>query len=150
MKLSENFWLSEFTHSQTATRLEINNTPEEWQIVNLKNLCKYVLQPLREAYSKPIRINSGYRSVPLNTAIGGSSTSQHCKGMAVDIDTVSDNVFLFHYIKNKLDFDQLIWEYGTENTPDWVHVSFALPSQNRKQVLRCYKDNGKTVYVNWE
>lgn len=149
MKLSNNFWLSEFTKSQTATRLEINNEPEEWQVINLKNLCTHILQPLRDEYGKSIRINSGYRSVPLNTAIGGSATSQHCKGMAADIDTVHDNTFLFHYIKNKLDFDQLIWEFGDDNCPAWVHVSLDLPSKNRKQVLQAYKEDGKTKYINY-
>lgn len=146
MKLSKNFWLSEFLTSQTATRKGIENTPDESQGNSLKLLCENILQPLRDWYKHPIRINSGFRSTELNKAIGGSKTSQHCKGQAADIDTVLHNAELFNYIRLHLDFDQLIWEFGDDNAPAWVHVSYK-GTKNRNEVLKAVKENGKTKYV---
>lgn len=147
MKLSANFSLAEFTKSQTAIRKGISNVPEEWNIINMKNLCINILQPLREWYNKSITINSGFRSKELNEAIGGAKYSQHATGCAVDIDTVDDNADLFFYIKMHLPFDQLIWEFGDHTNPAWVHVSFSIPSKNRGEVLRAEKVNGKTHYT---
>ena len=146
MKLSENFTLAELTKSSTATRLGIDNSPSPEQLENLVELCHKVLQPLREAVG-PINISSGLRVPALNKAIGGSKTSQHCaiNGAAADID-IEDNKKVFDYIKNNLQFDQLIWEFGNEKQPDWVHVSYHY-GHNRGQVLKAVKKDGKTKYV---
>lgn len=146
MKLSENFTLAELTKSSTATRLGIDNTPTPEQLENLAELCHKVLQPLRDAIG-PIRISSGLRVPALNKAIGGSKTSQHCaiNGAAADID-IEDNKKVFDYIKNNLQFDQLIWEFGNSKQPDWVHVSYHY-GHNRGQVLKAVKKEGKTKYV---
>ena len=150
MKLSKNFSINEMTRSYTATKKGIENTPNDPQIENLRILCDNVLQPLRDALG-PITISSGFRSVKLNTAIGGSSTSQHCalKGAASDIDLGSRNAEVFNYIKDNLVWDQLIWEFGdTDENPSWVHVSFN-KDNNRKQILKAIKQNGKTKYINF-
>lgn len=150
MKLSKNFSLSEMTRSSTATKKGIDNAPNSSQIENLRILCDNVLQPLRDALG-PITISSGFRSVKLNTAIGGSSSSQHCalKGAAGDIDLGSRNAEVFNYIKDNLVWDQLIWEFGdTDKNPSWVHVSFN-KDNNRKQILKAIKQNGKTKYINF-
>ena len=149
MKLSENFTLAELTKSSTATRLGIDNTPTPEQLENLLELCNKVLQPLRDAIG-PIRISSGLRVPALNKAIGGSKTSQHCaiNGAAADID-VEDNKKVFDYIKDNIQFDQLIWEFGNEKQPDWVHVSYHY-GKNRGQILRAVKKNGKTTYINYK
>ena len=150
MKLSENFALSEFTKSNTAKRHGIDNTPTEVHTWNLKRLCKFVLQPLRNALGVVIIISSGYRGPMLNAKIGGSKTSDHCNGKAGDIEEANgDNASLFHYIKDNLDFDQLIWEFGDDDQPDWVHASYRSLSLNRKQVLVSYKENGRTKYKNY-
>lgn len=146
MKLTENFWLSEFTKSPTALRLGIPNTPGGIQVDNLILLCKNILQPLREHYDKAIRINSGYRCLALNEAIGGSKSSQHVFGEAADIDTLDDNADLFFHIRRNLDFDQLIWEFGDLDNPSWIHVSFNA-NGNRNEVLRAIKVHGKTTYT---
>lgn len=146
MKLTDNFYLPEFTKSSTAIRKGIENIPKGVQIDNLVLLCKHVLQPTRDYYGKSITVNSGFRSLALNEALPGSKTSQHMFGMAADIDTEKDNADLFFYIRHNLPFDQLIWEYGDESNPDWVHVSFN-DGNNRGQVLRCERINGRTVYA---
>ena len=149
MKLSNNFSLAEMTRSSTATKKGIDNTPNGSQIENLLILCDNVLQPLRDALG-PIVISSGFRSVKLNTAIGGSSSSQHCalKGAASDIDLGLLNAKVFNYIKSNLIWDQLIWEFGSEDCPSWVHVSFN-EGHNRKQILKAIKKDGKTKYINF-
>jgi hypothetical protein len=138
----------EVSKSNTATRLGIDNTPKLSHLTNMKLLCENVFEPLREWAGVPIRISSGYRSEALNKAIGGSPTSQHCFGMALDLDndgSTVTNKMIFDYIRENLDFDQLLWEFGTENNPDWVHVSYS-KGNNRKQVLEAYKEGGKTKY----
>lgn len=149
MKLSNNFSLAEMTRSSTATKKGIDNTPNGAQIENLLILCDNVLQPLRDALG-PIVISSGFRSVKLNTAIGGSSSSQHCalKGAASDIDLGLLNAKVFNYIKSNLIWDQLIWEFGSDDCPSWVHVSFN-EGHNRKQILKAIKKDGKTKYINF-
>lgn len=149
MKLSENLSLSEVTKSQTAIRNGIDNRPSLHHQDNLMILANTVFQPLRDWYGKPITVSSGYRSPELNKAIGGSATSQHSKGEALDLDTVSDNAKLFRYIKDNLPFDQLIWEFGDDNNPAWVHVSYSQHG-NRGDVLRAVKVNGKTKYLPYE
>lgn len=146
-KISKHLSYKEGTHSDTATRRGIKNEPNEEQLAAMKLLGKKVFEPLRVHFDQPIRVNSFFRSAALNKAIGGSGTSQHCKGEAVDIDGTNGvtNKQLFDYIKKNLDFDQLIWEFGNDKNPDWVHVSFTNRKPNRKQVLKAVKD-GKPVY----
>ena len=149
MKISHNITYAEAIHSETAKRKGIDNTPNPTQIEAMKLLAEKVFQPLREWVGGPIKVNSFFRSAELNEAIGGSKTSQHCKGQAIDIDDVYskvNNADFFNYIKDKLDFDQLIWEFGNDSNPDWVHVSYSL-GQNRRRILRAVKQNGKTQYI---
>lgn len=147
MKLSENFTLAEFTKSQTAIRMGIDNTPGEEHLENAKALFEKIVQPVREQFG-PTTINSGYRGPALNEAVGGSSKSQHCKGQAVDIEVPGvPNAEVAEWIEENLDFDQLILEFYTPGIPDsgWVHVSYN-GDANRKSVLTAMKENGKTVY----
>ena len=149
MKLSANFSVSELTRSQTATRKGIDNSPNDEQLANLRALCENVLQPIRDHFGKPVRISSGLRVPELNTAIGGSTTSDHCKGMAADIEIPGvDNKELAEWIGENLEFRQLILEYY-DGTPDsgWGHVSYN-HDDNKQQVLTATKQNGKTVYLN--
>jgi hypothetical protein len=136
-------------YSITATRRGISNDPDDEQLVNMELIAEKVFEPLREYVGGPIKINSFFRSPDLNKAIGGSSKSQHCKGQAIDIDDtfgVVANSDMYNYIKNNLDFDQLIWEFGDDDNPNWVHVSYVSEFDNRKRCLRAYKGNGKTLY----
>lgn len=144
--ISEHITYKEATASNKAKQLGISNTPNEKELRAMKLLADKVFEPLRKWYGKPIQITSFFRSAKINKAIGGSATSQHSLGQAVDIDTVSDNRKLFDYIKDNLPFDQLIWEYGNDSAPDWVHVSYS-ETRNRKQVLRAVRNGGKTVYL---
>jgi hypothetical protein len=149
MRLSNNFTLEEFTRSQTAIRQNIDNTPTEEHSENLKLLCEMVLQPVRDHFG-PIAINSGYRGVVLNKAIGGSWKSQHCQGQAADIECPgTGNRHIADWISDNCTFDQLILEFHTPGIPDsgWVHVSYNRGS-NRMQRLRAVKEDGKTVYKN--
>ncbi|WP_461632737.1 D-Ala-D-Ala carboxypeptidase family metallohydrolase [Labilibaculum euxinus] len=130
MKLSENFTLKELT----VTSIRLANVPNTDQVENLKQLVKKILQPLRDAYGMPIKITSGFRSLAVNTKIGGSSSSQHTKGQAADF-VCRDNAKAFRIIRDSLLFDQLIWEKGDDMEPEWVHVSFK-EFGNRRQVLR--------------
>ena len=149
MKLSKNFFLSEFINSPTAIRADIDNYPGPKEVAKLQLLCENILQPIRERYTKPIRINSGYRSPTLNIYLKGAAGSQHTKGEAADIDTTNDNIILFNMIREYSDFDQLIWEYGDLENPAWIHVSYKPDGTNRGQVLRAMKIEGKTSYVNF-
>ena len=131
MKLSKNLSLAEVTKSITAQRLGIDNTPkDEWIIENLKSIAEHVFQPLRNAFGCPIHVSSGYRGPELNRAIGGSKRSQHVEGRALDLDADvfgrCTNAQIFNYIKENLEFDQLIWEFGNEDNPDWVPRVFHL------------------------
>ena len=144
--ISEHITYKEATASNKAKQLGISNTPNEKELRAMKLLADKVFEPLRKWYGKPIQVTSFFRSAKINKAIGGSATSQHSLGQAIDIDTVSDNKKLFDYIKDNLTFDQLIWEYGNDNAPDWVHVSYS-EIRNRKQILRATKSGGKTVYL---
>ena len=149
MKLSDNFSLIEFTKSQTAERRGIENKPNEIQLANMRVLAEKVFEPLRLYIGGPIKINSFFRSAELNTAIGGSTRSQHCKGQAMDIDDTfgkMTNAEMYHWIKENLDFDQMIWEFGDDDNPAWVHVSYVSPSKNRNRCLKAYKQSGKTKY----
>ena len=146
MKLSKNFTLAEFCESDIAKYRKIELIPTPKQIECLKDLCENVLQPARD-YIGEITINSGIRNNALNAAIGGAKASQHLKGQAADI-RCDEIVKLFKFIKNNLTFDQLIWEMGNQDKPNWIHVSFN-KGHNRKEVLRALKDNGKTVYLKY-
>ena len=149
-KISKHISYKEATRSATALRLGIDNIPGEYELQNMEMVAKKVFEPLREAVDAPIKINSFYRCEELNKAIGGSSKSQHCQGRAIDIDDVYGNVsnaFMYYYIKDNLDFDQIIWEFGTDHNPDWVHVSYVDEDSNRKRCLRAVKENGKTKYI---
>jgi hypothetical protein len=136
MQISKHLTLTELTRSQTATRLGINNTAPMHVIENLKLVAEKVFEPIRTHFKKPIRISSGYRSIALNTAIGGSKNSQHVNGQALDMQGMNGltNAQIFNYVKDNLEFDQLIWEFGTKTEPAWVHVSFSR-IRNRKQIL---------------
>jgi hypothetical protein len=150
MQLSTNLSLAEVTRSETAKRRGISNMPTPEHIENFKKLAANIFQPIREHFGKPIIISSGYRSAELNKAIGGSLSSQHSSGEAIDIDmdgTDITNKQIFDYIKDNLNFDQMIWEFGTDTNPDWVHVSFAANRSQRKQILVAKKVNGKTTYT---
>ena len=147
--ISKHISYKEATYSRTATRLNIDNKPNEEQLKNMKLIAEEVFEPLRMWVGGPIKINSFFRSPKLNTAIGGSSKSQHCHGQAIDLDDTfgrCTNAEMYDFIKEHLDFDQMIWEFGNEDNPDWVHVSYVSPSQNRKRCLKAYKENGKTKY----
>lgn len=148
MKLSENFSLAEFTKSQAALRLGLDNSPSPQDIEALEKLCINVLQPIRE-YFGPVVINSGYRSPDLNNAIGGSATSQHCYGQAADIECPGhSNYDVAAWISKNLPFDQLILEFYTPGDPSsgWIHVSWKHEQQNRARVLTAVKENGGTIY----
>jgi zinc D-Ala-D-Ala carboxypeptidase len=145
MNLSKHVTLAEFENSPTATTHGINNKMSESQIASAKLLCENVFEPLRLYLNIPIRISSGFRSVQLNKMIKGSLTSQHTKGEAMDIKIDAKG---FYFIKDKLEFDQLIWEFGNDEQPSWVHVSYK-KSGNRKQVLKATKRNGKTIYSSY-
>ncbi len=146
-KISKNITYKEGTHSNTATRRRMRNEPDETQLKAMKKLAKEVFEPLRAEFGEPIMVNSFFRSAALNKAIGGSRTSQHCSGEAIDIDATNGitNKKLFDFIKKNLDFDQLIWEFGTDKNPDWIHVSYKSAKDNRKKVLKAVKD-GNPVY----
>jgi len=149
MKISEHLDLSEVTRSDSAKRAGVSNQPTPEHIENFKKLAENVFEKVRNHFGVPIRISSGYRSKELNAKIGGSATSQHCTGEAIDIDMDGSsltNKQIFDYIKDNLSFDQLIWEFGTDKNPDWVHVSYESTGKQRKQVLKAIKINGKTTY----
>lgn len=138
MQLSQHFTLEEMIKSQTASRKGIDNTPTPEVIENLKLLCEHVLEYIRVRFGKPITVNSGYRGPKLNKAIGGAKNSQHMTGQAADIEIVGiDNKTLFNWIRDNMEFDQLILEYYKEGIPDsgWVHVSWN-SAGNRKQTLQ--------------
>jgi hypothetical protein len=148
MKLTENFSLAEMIKSETAMRKGLDNDPGEVEIENLRTLCENVLQPVRDAYGRGVKVNSGFRHPDVNAAVGGSRTSDHCKGMAADIEIPGvANADLAEWIQENLEFTQLILEFYTPGVPDsgWVHVSYD-PNNLKKQVLTALKENGKTVY----
>jgi hypothetical protein len=149
MSISKHISYKEGVYSRTATRLGIKNNPNAEQMENMITIAKEVFEPLRAYVGGPIKINSFFRSPELNKAIGGSTKSQHCHGQAIDLDDTfgrCTNAEMFGFIKKYLDFDQIIWEFGNDENPDWVHVSYVSPNQNRKRCLQAYKENGKTKY----
>jgi hypothetical protein len=150
MKLSNNLSVKEVTKSNTAKRFGIDNRPTIEHLQNLKAIALNIFQPARNHFKKPIFVSSGYRSGDLNEKIGGSKTSQHSKGQALDLDAHTfgglTNKELFYFISEHLEFDQIIWEFGTDEEPDWVHVSYVSSGINRGESLKAYKANGVTKY----
>lgn len=150
-KISLNVTLAEAVKSSSAAMLDIENVPDATNLENMKRVAENVFEPLRREVcgNKPLAITSFFRSPELNKNIGGSVNSQHCRGEAMDIDADThgngNNKAIFEYIRDCLEFDQLIWEFGDGNQPAWVHVSLCAAG-NRHQVLRAYKTNGKTTY----
>jgi len=147
--ISEHISYKEGVYSTTATRRGIINIPDEEQLTNMELVALKVFEPVRRFLGRPIYINSFFRCPELNKAIGGSRSSQHCKGEAIDLDVTygdNPNAKIFNYIKDNLDFDQLIWEFGDDNNPNWVHVSYVSESENRNRCLKAYKNNKKTKY----
>lgn len=153
MRISKHLSLAEVVRSETAKRRGISNMPTAEHLENFKLLAENVFEKVREHFKVPIYVSSGYRSAELNRAVGGSTTSQHSKGEAIDIDMDGSrskvtNADIYNYIKDNLEYDQLIWEFGTDTNPDWVHVSYS-KNRNRKQLLKAVKRNGKTSYINF-
>lgn len=153
--ISKHISEKEATKSITAIRLSLANTPDGNILTNMKSVAENIFEPLRKWVGGPIKINSFYRSEALNKAIGGASkngkqTSQHCFGYAMDIDDIynyKSNAEMFNYIKENLNFDTMIWEFGDSTNPDWVHVSYVSDSTNRNRILKAVRDKGKTKYI---
>tara|TARA_B100000963_G_C22456000_1_gene593388 strand:+ start:336 stop:800 length:465 start_codon:yes stop_codon:yes gene_type:complete len=153
MQLSKNFSLNELTKSQTATRLGIENKPSSQEILHLKNLCENILQKVRDRFNEPVIINSGYRSIKLCEAIGSSGKSQHAKGQAADIEVANlDNKKVAEWIKNNLEYDQLILEFYKESEgprSGWIHVSYVSDKPRRQALLADKDKDNKTRYMPW-
>ena len=150
MQLTNNFSLAEMVKSDTALRHDMDNTPGEAEIANLKTLCEKVLQPVRDHFQTGVKVNSGFRHPEVNAKVGGSKTSDHCKGQAADIEIPGiANADLAVWIMENLTYTQLILEFYTPGVPDsgWVHVSYD-PANLKKQNLTATKRDGKTVYLN--
>ena len=153
--ISKHISEKEATKSITAIRLSLANTPDGNIITNMKAVAENVFEPLRKWVGGPIKINSFYRSEALNKAIGGASkngkqTSQHCFGYAMDIDDIyayKSNAEMFYFIKENLNFDSMIWEFGDSTNPDWIHVSYVSDSINRNRILKAVRDKGQTKYI---
>ena len=149
MKISDHITYAEAIHSNTAKRRGIDNTPSEIQVLSMKLLADKIFEPLRKFVGGPIKVNSFFRSVALNEAIGGVASSQHCKGQAIDIDDVygrKTNAEMYKWIQENLDYDQMIWEFGTDTQPNWIHISYVSKEENRNKCLKAYKEHGKTKY----
>ena len=149
MNLSHNFTLQELIKSHEAVRKGLDNAPSQEVISSLQELSNMVLQPVRDHFDKSVTVNSGYRSPEVNAAVGGSKTSDHCKGQAADIEIAGiPNAELAEWIRDNLAFTQVILEFYTQGIPDsgWVHVSYD-PANLKKQSLTAVKQDGKTVYL---
>ncbi len=147
--ISKHISYKEATRSNTALRKGIENIPDVEELENMKLIDEEVFEPLRKWVGGPIKINSFYRSPELNVAIGGSKKSQHCHGQAIDIDDTyghRSNASMFKHIRYNMDYDQIIWEFGDDKNPAWVHVSYVSEEKNRHRCLQAYKENGKTKY----
>jgi len=148
--ISKHISYHEGTYSRTGERRDLDNTPNKDQLKCMKEVAENLFEPLREWVGGPIKINSFFRGEPVNTAIGGSRKSQHMKGQAIDIDDTfghKTNAEMYYYIKNNLDFDQMIWEFGTDKNPNWLHISWVSHRPNRKKLTIAKKVNGKTKYI---
>jgi|TARA_Y100000287_G_scaffold116981_1_gene93968 hypothetical protein len=148
-RISKHITYKEGIRSNTALRRGIDNTPGDYELSNMNNIAVNLFEPLREWVGGPIKITSFFRCEELNKAIGGSSRSQHCQGRAMDLDDTfghKTNAEMFEYIKSNLSYDQLIWEFGDDENPDWIHVSFVSEMENRGRSMRAQKVNGRTNY----
>ena len=149
-RLSRHVSYKEGVHSVTALRLGLKNDPSDDHLNNMMTISEKVFEPLRTHVGGPIKINSFYRGPELNKAIGGSAKSQLCHGQAMDIDDTygnASNAEMYNWIKANLDYDQMIWEFGTDENPDWVHVSYVNPDVNRNRCLKAYRKDGRTKYM---
>ena len=149
-KISEHISFKEATNSNTGNKLEITNKPTDDIIKNMELIAEQVFEKLRKWVKAPIRVNSFYRCEKLNTALRGSLNSSHITGNAIDISSLGkkNNGQMFEYIKENLDFDQLIWEFGDDKNPRWIHVSYKNKEDNRKQALRAkYRGSNVTYYT---
>ena len=149
-KISKHISYKEGVYRTTAERKGIENIPNDEQLANMKTIAEEVFEPLRKWVNAPIKINSFFRSPELNKAIGGSTKSQHCHGQAIDIDDTfgkRSNAEMFIYVKEMLDFDQMIWEFGNDKNPNWVHISYVSKDKNRNRCLKVYREDGKTKYM---
>ena len=144
--MTKHFTLDELTRSATAARKGIDNNPDQEVEGNLLALCENILEPIRKYLGQPLRITSGYRSAKLNRVLGGARRSQHVEGEAADITCQGRNAEVFSYALKALDYDQLIWEFGTADEPQWVHVSFN-ECNNRNEALIAYRQGRKTLYT---
>ena len=151
--ISKHISWHEGTYSRTGERRDLDNTPNEEQLKCMKEVAENLFEPLREWVGGPIKINSFFRGEPVNTAIGGSRKSQHMKGQAIDIDDTfrhKTNAEMYYYIKDNLDFDQMIWEFGNDKNPNWLHISWVSHRPNRKKLTIAKKVNGRTKYIHEE
>ena len=149
-KISAHVSYHEGTYSRTGERRGLDNTPNKEQLKCMKEVAENLFEPLREWVGGPIKINSFFRGEPVNTVIGGSTKSQHMKGQAIDIDDTfkhKTNAEMYYYIKDNLDFDQMIWEFGTDKNPNWLHISWVSHRPNRKKLTIAKKVNGRTKYI---
>ena len=150
-KISKHVSHREGVYSITAQRLGLDNTPNEKQLESMGTIADKIFEPLREFVGGPIKINSFFRSEQLNKAIGGSTKSQHCKGQAIDIDDTyghATNAVMFKWVRENLNFDQMIWEFGNDDNPAWLHISYVNEEDNRNRCLKAYKDEAnKTKYM---
>ncbi len=152
-KISKHITYHEGTYSRTGERKNLDNTPNPRQLKCMAEVAENLFEPLREWVGGPIKVNSFFRGEPVNTAIGGSKYSQHMKGQAIDIDDTFEhktNAEMYHYIKDNLDFDQMIWEFGTDKNPNWLHISWVSHRPNRKKLTIAKKLNGRTKYIHEE
>tara|TARA_R100000544_G_C2204507_1_gene48530 strand:- start:109 stop:573 length:465 start_codon:yes stop_codon:yes gene_type:complete len=148
--ISDHISEKEATKSITAIRLGIANSPNGTALANMKVLAEKIFEPLRKFVGGPIKINSMFRSEALNKALGGSNRSQHCQGNAMDLDDIyghKTNKEMFEFVKENLDFDQMIYEFGNEENPDWLHISYVDKEKNRNKILKAVRDKGKTIYI---
>ena len=149
-RITDHLRYDEVVASVTAQRHGIDNTPNKSQLAALTILANKVFEPVRLFVGFAIIVSSGFRCFHLNKLIGGALNSQHMKGEAFDLKAVNgNNAEIFHYIKDNLEFDQLIWEFGNCEQPQWIHVSYTTRRKNRGQVLIAYKENGQTKYRTW-
>ncbi len=152
MRISKHISYKEAVKSRTATINGIDNHPDQEQLERMKNVAEKVFEPLREHFGVPIVINSFFRSEELNRRIGGATRSSHMTGEAIDIDDTMGGVTnseMFHWIKDNLVFEKMIWEYGNDESPNWIHVSLSMDGENKNQLLRARRDEGKTHYDQW-
>lgn len=150
-KISDHISFVEATFSKSAIDKHIVNVPNEQELMNMTDVANRVFEPCRIHFGKPIKVNSFYRSPFLNKSIGGASNSQHVTGEAIDITAIGfSNKNLFQFIRDNLIFDQLIYEFGTDSNPLWIHVSYTTKRKNRNMVLRSIKTPTGTSYVSYK